>query len=133
MVFVDLSLATKILIHETIFTSLIMAIGLESAKIKLRKFSKMSFHENFTLQIFLAIRYNYNTTIVWTVASQLDTLSESMSSRFTIMTQFMIPTSLSCDKNVAQDSRPSFLFSGRSVNETNTSIVIEWNYHHLQL
>ena len=34
-----------------------MAIGPESAKIKLRKLSRMSFHENFTPRNFLAIRY----------------------------------------------------------------------------
>ena len=63
MVFVDLSLPAKILIRETIFTSLIMAIGSESMKIKSRKLSRMSFHENFTPQNFLTIRYAHNDVI----------------------------------------------------------------------
>ena len=53
----DLSLPAKILIHETMFMSLIMAIGPESTKIKLQKFSRMSFRKNFTSQNFVAIRY----------------------------------------------------------------------------
>ena len=52
-----MSLPAKILIRETIFTSLIMAIGSESVKIKSQKLSRMSFHENFTPQNFLATRY----------------------------------------------------------------------------
>ena len=39
------------------FTSLIIAIGSESAKIKSRRLSRMSFHKNFTLRNFLAIQY----------------------------------------------------------------------------
>ena len=37
--------------------SLIMAIGSESVKVKSRKLSQMSFHENFTPRNFLAIQY----------------------------------------------------------------------------
>ena len=55
--FADLSLPVKILIRETIFTPLIMAIGSESVKIKLRKLSRMSFRKNFIPRNFLAIRY----------------------------------------------------------------------------
>ena len=47
---------------KTIFKSLIMAIGSESAKIKSRKLSRMSFHENFTPRNFLAIRYTQTHT-----------------------------------------------------------------------
>ena len=59
VVFTDLSLPAKFLICETIFTSLIMAIGSESTKIKSRILSRMSFRENFTSRNFLAIRYQF--------------------------------------------------------------------------
>ena len=47
----------KILIRETIFMSLIMAIGSESVKIKSQKLSQMNFRGNFTPWNFLAIWY----------------------------------------------------------------------------
>ena len=63
MVFVDLSPPAKILIHKSISTSLIMAIGSESVKIKLQKLSWMSFRENFIPRNFLAIRYECRTCV----------------------------------------------------------------------
>ena len=55
--FTDLFLSVKILVHETIFTSLIMGIGSEFTKIKSQKLKWMSFRENFTPRNSLAIRY----------------------------------------------------------------------------
>ena len=66
--FTDLSPPTKILIRETIFTSLIMPIGSKSAKIKSQKLSRMSFRENFTPRNFLAIRYTHPLSVLhWAI------------------------------------------------------------------